>query len=159
MEAFAIFNRMNEPKLSFLHWICYFGVALLITALPCYFFHTVKGLDVELNQPLYCAVLLGASLLLTVAYHAFAVLGARLYKDRSDVLSKNWPAAQVDQKVNSVLSMGRLFAFAVVNTAYVFAVFVCSFPRIFGRFEDSTAFALSVAFPASALAFVGSALL
>ncbi len=141
----------------------------------------MKDLEIQENIPLYCAVLLGAALLLTVAYHAFAVYGARIYKERSDVLSKNWSEAEVNKKVNAVLAMGRVFAFAIVNAAYLFAVFVVSFPRFFGRFETSTfvtqkttllfqsflhiclfyysAFALTVGFPASALAFVGSALL
>jgi len=150
---------MIEPKLTFVCWLAYFGVALLISAIPCYLFHTVKDLEVQENIPLYCAAYLGASLLLTVAYHAFAVFGSRIYKDRSDVLSKDWSDAEVNKKVNSVLAMGRIFAFAVVNSAYVLAVFFCSFPSVFGRFENTTAFSLTVALPASALAFVGSLLL
>jgi len=135
---FAIAERIKEPKLTFANWIAYFGVALLVTAIPCYLFYSVKDLDLLENYPLYIAVYLGASLLLTVAYHAFAVFGARKYRDRSDVLSKQWAQDVVDKKVNAVLAMGRTLAFAIVNAAYILTVFVASFPRFFGRFETST---------------------
>jgi len=125
-KIFAISDRMHEPKLTFKNWIVYFLVALLVTAIPCYLFHSVKDLEVQENIPLYCSVFVGTALLLTVAYHASAVYGSRIYKERSDVLSKTWSDADVDKKVNAVLAMGRIFAFAVVNGIYVLSVFILS---------------------------------
>ena len=102
------------------------------------FFHTVKQLEIQHNVALYAVVLLCTALLLTVAYHAFAVHGSRRYMRMSDVLSSTMTSRALADKMNSIESQGRLGALAFVNTAYLLAVFVLSFQTFCGRFETHT---------------------
>jgi len=140
--------------------LMYFGIGLFTAFPTCYVFYAVKELNIFHFCYLYLAVFVGTALLLSVAYHAFAVIGSRRYKERSDVLSRNWDDdAVVEKKINDVLRMGRIFALAVVNVSYVVLAFIGFLPGVFGRFDPTTTLTLSGAGPACIMAFVGYALL
>ena len=101
-------------------------------------FHSVKQLAVQENIALFAAVLICAALLLAVAYRAWAVYGSRRYMHRSDLLTRTFTKPETDARVTAIHHMGRVFAIALVNVAYIALAFICSFQRIFGRFELSS---------------------
>lgn len=105
---------------------------------PIVLFHSVKQLAVQENIALFVAVVLCTAFLLAVAYRAWAVFGSRRYMHRSDLLSHTFSQAETEERIAGIHRMGRIFAVAVVNVAYIALAFICSFQRIFGRFELSS---------------------
>lgn len=98
----------------------------------------MKQLAVQENIALFVAVVLCTAFLLAVAYRAWAVFGSRRYMHRSDLLSHTFSQAETEERIAGIHRMGRIFAVAVVNVAYIALAFICSFQRIFGRFELSS---------------------
>lgn len=98
----------------------------------------MKQLAVQENIALFVAVILCTAFLLAVAYRAWAVYGSRRYMHKSDLLSHTFTKPETDQRIAGINRMGRVFAVAVVNVAYIALAFICSFQRVFGRFEVSS---------------------
>mgnify|MGYP000092890756 CR=1 FL=1 len=155
-DLFSITSKIQQPDFCFVDQAKFFGIGLATALVPSFLFHSVKQLAVQENIALFVAVVLCTAFLLAVAYRAWAVFGSRRYMHRSDLLSHTFSQAETEERIAGIHRMGRIFAVAVVNVAYIALAFICSFQRIFGRFELSSAFALTVGAPASLLAFAGS---
>merc|ERR1711915_847790 len=66
----------------------YFPVALFVTAIPLYLYHSIFGMDVQTNYVLYGVVTVLSSMILTLAYHNIAFwLNARLQPARENAIS------------------------------------------------------------------------
>lgn len=98
----------------------------------------MKQLAIQENIALFAAVITCTAFLLAVAYRAWSVYGSRRYVRRSDLLSHTFTKEETEKRIAGIFHMGHIFAFAVVNVAYIVLAFVCSFSRIFGRFEVSS---------------------
>ena len=154
-DLFETTSKIQNPEFCFADNAKFFGLGLATALVPSFLFHSVKQLAVQENIALFAAVLICAALLLAVAYRAWAVYGSRRYMHRSDLLTRTFTKPETDARVTAIHHMGRVFAIALVNVAYIALAFICSFQRIFGRFELSSAYALTVGVPACALAFLG----
>eukprot|EP00005_Dracoamoeba_jomungandri_P009611 CAMPEP_0174266926 /NCGR_PEP_ID=MMETSP0439-20130205/31908_1 /TAXON_ID=0 /ORGANISM="Stereomyxa ramosa, Strain Chinc5" /LENGTH=185 /DNA_ID=CAMNT_0015354175 /DNA_START=41 /DNA_END=598 /DNA_ORIENTATION=- len=160
-ETFAKYKV--DPSLKSNHAFLYFPVGLVMTSIPIYLHHSIFGLELEGNYPLFAATAILSAMILVLAYHNVAFkLKTRLDNNREDIITlasidhgKDKKRIQRDKKrAQKAITETESMRFSVLynNALYLFVVVLLSF-FVFKNFDAAYNYVLSVALSAGALSF------